>query len=238
MGKYDTRSETKYEDDEQGKHKWHIHYCRARLFGMGTNSSVDCNGKSCRNRDNKLPEIHPVNDRLWEALHYRAHPLVETSSHYNDEVERSIAKWVKQLKKQMKSSVLRSLDANLFSAFCLISSWPRIRTWCIREWPFWLLQLFTKRPAAVFLNVYNALKSTTQKRQLEDTVTSYYEVLSSHIDMCATEDVIANTSVDMMKCTQVWNKSSTEYAKALWNSMQRCNRVNDKYIFKGLYIES
>lgn len=73
------------------------------------------------------------------------------------------------------------------------------------------------------------------KLQKEGTVTSYCEAVEYLLGTYAMDDVLTETDAGMMGFTQPSSKSPTEYAEALWNKMPRCDKVYDKYEFKGTF---
>lgn len=96
-----------------------------------------------------------------------------------------------------------------------------------------------KHPVAAMLNACIAVKPKLHNRQKEGTVLLYCEAININylLKTLATHYVIAKTDADIMQITQPSNTSAMEYANGMSNKALRCNRVNDKYVLKGILIE-
>lgn len=57
-----------------------------------------------------------MNDRFREALDFRRNPFDDKSSHFGDEVSRSVGKWTKSLQVPMKFQI-----SDLFEPILVIS---------------------------------------------------------------------------------------------------------------------
>lgn len=99
------------------------------------------------------------------------------------------------------------------------------------------IKCFMKRLAAAALIECIELKSKWPKHQKKGTVTSYCEAANYLVNTSATDDVVADTDANIVKITQLSNKSPKEQAGALWNKVTRCNQVYDEYVFKRAFIE-
>lgn len=86
-------------------------------------------------------------------------------------------------------------------------------------------------------NTCVALESKSRKGQKEGSITSYCKTVSYLLKTYATNNVTAETDANMMQLNQTWNKSPTEYAKALWNQTLRRNREYDGYVLKCIFID-
>lgn len=64
-------------------------------------------------------------------------------------------------------------------------------------------------------NACIVLSSKWPRRQRQGTVPSYCEAVNYFLEEYETYDVITETNGDMMRFTQLSNKSSTDYAEAL-----------------------
>lgn len=79
---------------------------RVRHSETDSESTVDRHERTSCNR-NESPSIRRLNVRLWKALDCRTYLLTDTSSHWDDEVSRSVVKGG-------KSSKRPSAAANIF----------------------------------------------------------------------------------------------------------------------------
>lgn len=77
-----------------------------------------------------------------------------------------------------------------------------------------MLHFFTKRPAAA-LKARIALKLKSLERQIEGTAASYREDVSCLLMTYATDDILAESDIDMIRFSQLGSKWTTGYAEAL-----------------------
>lgn len=81
------------------------------------------------------------------------------------------------------------------------------------------------------LNSKIPLKSkSSQNRQKEGALTTYYKVLNYLLKDYATNDVIAETFVEIMRLTQLLNKTPIEYTQLLWAKALRWDRKYSWYV--------
>lgn len=91
------------------------------------------------------------------------------------------------------------------------------------------ITFFLKCATVAVLNFCIELQSKWHKHQKERTVPSYCETVNYLLKTYATDHIIAETDINMMRFSQPSSKSRTEYAEAHWNMVFRCNRVYDEY---------
>lgn len=90
------------EDGNQSMRKEHGPYRRSQRAGMDRESLVECHEKIPHRYNIRLQVLHPPNDRFQEVLEYSMHHFADKSSHYNEEVLRSVPNLEKHLQLQMK----------------------------------------------------------------------------------------------------------------------------------------
>lgn len=84
--KYDPCSESETEEDKRLMHKRISRHCSVQDSRTERDSSIDCYEKSIHHQIKEFKVIHPVDDRIREALDYRTYHPVDKSCHYDDEV--------------------------------------------------------------------------------------------------------------------------------------------------------
>lgn len=72
---------------------------------------------SRRHQEKEWLAIRPVNDRFQESSDYWTYLFVDKSSHYDEELARSLAKWVKRQQAQKKSQIFVLLHPILTISF-------------------------------------------------------------------------------------------------------------------------
>lgn len=97
---------------------------------------------------------------------------------------------------------------------------------------------FMKRQTAATLSSRIALRyQSPRKRQKEGALTIYCEEVNYLLKMYATSDVIAESDAEKVRFLHRLTRTLIEYTKLLWARVLRCNRVYNKYITIGNFIE-
>lgn len=92
-----------------------------------------------------------------------------------------------------------------------------------------MFHIFLEGPAPKALRTRLLLRSTCCERKKEGTLTAYCEAVNYLLETYATDDMIVETDANMMLFTNPFNKSGTEYVKALCNKAIISKRVRDEY---------
>lgn len=145
-----------------------------------------------------FPDIHPVDDNFQEALDYWKYGFVDKSSHDNDEVARSVPKWIVEVQVQAKSLLFDFLDhipiISFLSALELACDMDGVQNgsaWC-------LLHKFLKPLVATTLNICIAPRSKWHSSQMEGTATFYCEAVKYVLQKYAADDVVAKMGANRM----------------------------------------
>lgn len=144
---------------------------------MQSDTSVDGHEKCRHPWEKDLPVICPVNDGFLEALDYSTYFFFDKSSGYDKEVGPSVAKLASHLQIQMEFQTCDEVDPisiiNFMSAFKLASHTTGVQEGAA----LWMLQVLTKRPAAVALNAPISFHSKSHRRQMKGMVALYCEAV-------------------------------------------------------------
>lgn len=137
--------------------------------------------------------------------------------------------------------VLTHLTAFMLSVSFRASHWRAIQMAYTKGTPcicYMLLHFFMRRLAAAAINSPIALKSKSHRRQKDGKVTFYCETVSYLLEKFASDDVMAETYMDMMWFTQLSNKLPTEYAEARWKVVPQWHCVYEKFILNESLLDS
>lgn len=94
----------------------------------------------------------------------------------------------------------------------------------------WILHFFKNNQAAYTLNSKIALRSNSLREcQKEEKLTTHCEGVKNLLETYNTENIIAESDAILMRVTHLLNKTMMKYAKWLWATALRRNRVYDEY---------
>lgn len=90
-----------------------------------------------------------------------------------------------------------------------------------------------KKQATTIINERNALQVKPLRKHLKNgTLTAYFEVGTYLLELYFTDDVTAETDVDVMELTQPPNKTPMKTAELIWAMVLRSSRVHREYVLK------
>lgn len=141
--------------------------------------------------------MHPVNNRFWKALVHRKYQLADNSSHQDDKVAQSLAKWTNLLEVQIRSKIFDSFDLICIPRFLSAFELALDTNGYMKGPPLWMLHFFMECPSAMVLNARIALKSMSHNSQKEGKVTLCCEAVNHLLKTYGTEVLIMVTSADM-----------------------------------------
>lgn len=158
----------------------------------------------------------PTNYHQKETIDIYTYRLANMTSLYNDQGALNNSKWAKRLQAQMKISVFKLFDRISIMLFGSSFNLP-CETNVVHDYAaMQLLRFFMKNQVAAVLNLRSALKFKSLRwGQKNGALTKYCDVVSSLLASFGTDEVIAETDDEIMKVSQLLNKTQIEFAELL-----------------------
>lgn len=101
----------------------------------------------------------------------------------------------------------------------------------------WYVKLFMTSSATISLGSSLYLNNKKTSERPEGMSSSCKEVVNRLMKTYSTDDVIAETKIEM-QVLKVWSSMTAKnYAEALWTKVLRCNQVYTEYTIKDVFVE-
>lgn len=101
----------------------------------------------------------------------------------------------------------------------------------------WCVKHFLNKSAAVLMASRQYLKNKKAPEKPEGILSSWMEVVNDLLEMYATQDVIAETGMEMRNFDMSSNMTPTVYTEALWTETLRYSQVYTEYAIQGIFGE-
>lgn len=217
-------SAMEFKDDDQYAYIAHVYCRKARNSDRKNDSTDDAQKNPRRSCIKELPVIHPFRPCFEEKIDYRIYRLADKSSHYDDEVNQSVAKIGQKPAGADEVPRVWFILHYLYSQISVsfqIGEWNEGNAW--GRWPI-AVPLFMKRPAAAELSSGTILELKYHNPQMDGTVTLFCKAVNHLIETYYT---IYSQEQAPIRCDspirEINRLRST--LKELLNKALRCNRV-------------
>lgn len=142
----------------------------------------------------------------------------------------------RRLKVQFRAQMFDGSDSASTLSFQLAFQMPCNTNGINGSTATWLLHFFLRKPACPTLRSCICLFSSSPVRQ-EGNLTPYFQILNYLFATHATDDIIAEVSMDVMSLKQPASQSAVGFVQLVWTKSLRCTPIHNEYRLEGTFIK-
>lgn len=132
-----------------------------------------------------------------ERLDFHTYHQARCSSRYDNQTAQDVVEWVSRLQSQEKTSIFNPFDPSPSSFSKIRLSWLVTQLASMKVQP---LGSFTTTQASTILITKIALKAKSlHKRQKEETLTAYFQVVSYLLNTYSTDHLVGETHTEIIR---------------------------------------